>query len=119
MSLHLTADMELLKERFIRRVREHGEVWGLRSEARGWAYCPSNDGDGDEDVLVFWSDRAYAARHAVEEWADYVPTVIPLEAFMQRWLPGMQRDGALAGVNFNADLAGIELRPEALLDALR
>ena len=117
MSLHLTADLELLKERFIRRVRDHGEVWGLRSEARGWAYCPSND--GDEDVLVFWSDRAYAARHAVDEWADYVPTVIPLEAFMQRWLPGMQRDGALAGVNFNADLAGVELRPEALLEALR
>jgi len=117
MSLQLAADLELLKERFIRRVREYGEVWGLRSEARGWAYCPSND--GDEDVLVFWPDRAYAARHAVEEWADYVPTVIALEAFMQRWLPGMQRDGALAGVNFNAALAGVELRPEALLEALR
>jgi len=31
----------------------------------------------------------------------------------------MQRDGALAGVNFNAALAGVELRPEALLEALR
>lgn len=117
MSLHLTADMEQLKERFIRCVRERGEVWGLRSEARGWAWCPSND--GDQDVLVFWSDRAYAKRHAVEEWADYVPTMIPLEAFKQRWLPGMQRDGALAGVNLNADLAGIELPPEILLEALR
>jgi len=82
MSLHLAADVELLKERFTRRVRGHGEVWGLRSEACGWANCPFND--GDEDVLVLWSDRAYAARHAVHEWADYVPTAIALEAFMQR-----------------------------------
>ena len=117
MSLHLTADMELLKQRFIRRVRDHGEVWGLRSAARGWAYCPSND--GAEDVLVFCSHRASAPPHAVDEWAAYVPTVIPLEAFMQRWLPGLQRHGALAGVTFTADLAGTALRPEVLLEALR
>jgi len=34
-------------------------------------------------------------------------------------MSGMQREGALAGVNFNVDLAGVELRPEALLEALR
>lgn len=63
-------------ERFIERVKQSGQVWGLRS-AKGWANCPSNKHNG-RDVLVFWSDRAYAARHAKDGWGTYAPAPIPL-----------------------------------------
>jgi hypothetical protein len=96
-------------ERFVARVKQTGEVWGLQSAA-GWAQCPSNDHEG-RDVLVFWSDRAYAARHVVEDWSAYVPATIPLEAFLTRWLPGMEGDRVLVGPNWDAHLCGLELEP--------
>ena len=96
-------------ERFVERVKQSGEVWGLHS-ASGWAQCPSNDHEG-RDILVFWSDRAYAARHAKEHWSTYVPASIPLDAFVARWLPGMHKDRVLVGPNWDAHLSGLEVEP--------
>jgi hypothetical protein len=115
MALHLAADLEANKERFVKRVRESGLVWGLRSD-QGWAYCPSNQTDAD--VLLFWSEEAYARRLAVAEWAAYQATSIDLDEFIDGWLRGMHQDGALAGVNFNSDLAGVEIEPIELAKAL-
>jgi hypothetical protein len=117
MALHLTADLQASYRRFVTRVRETGVVWGLRN-ADGWAQCPSNEYEAY--VLLFWSHEAYARRHAVEVWADYAPASIPLAEFLDAWLPGMHADGgALAGVEFNADLAGLEVEPRDLaLDLL-
>ena len=67
-------------ERFVKRVVEAGEVWGLKS-ADGWASCASNELE-DSRVMPFWSDRAYARRAAKEEWAAYEPTAIGLDAFL-------------------------------------
>jgi hypothetical protein len=115
MSVHLVADLDSNKDRFITRVRETREVWGLRSDD-GWAYCPSNQ--CETDVLLFWSDRAYASRHAVKEWSQYVPTPIALDDFIDGWLKGMHQDGLLVGTNFNAELAGQEVEPLELAHAL-
>jgi hypothetical protein len=115
MAAHLLADLEANRDRFISRVRVSRTIWGLRSD-QGWAYCPSNHTDAE--VLLFWSEEAYAKRLAVAEWAAYQATPIDLDAFVDGWLRGMHQDGALAGVNFNADLAGIELKPTELARAL-
>ena len=105
-------------ERFIRRVVEHGMVWGLRSPD-GWAYCWSNESDdADVAIIVFWSDRAYAANCAKDEWQDYRPEAIPLEEFLERWLPGMAADGVLAGTNWNVHLCGREAKPLELKSRL-
>ncbi len=116
MTLHLMADLQDNHDRFVSRVRESGVVWGLKSE-EGWANCPSNE--DDRDVLLFWSDEAYARRHAVDEWAHYQPAEIDLDRFVDLWLRGMHQDGVLAGVNFNADLAGLEVEPVRLAQALK
>ncbi len=98
--------------RFVERVRASGQVWGLRS-AHGWAVCPSNEDPG-ANVLVFWSDEAYAKRHAREEWSQYAATAIPLDEFVRTWLPGMEREGLRVGTNWDASLAGVELAPADL-----
>ncbi|MGL5223106.1 MAG: DUF2750 domain-containing protein, partial [Plesiomonas shigelloides] len=49
-----------------------------------------------------------------EEWADFVPTPIPLNLFMNEWLLTLTEDGVLLGLNWNADLEGDELEPEAV-----
>ncbi|QZA82274.1 DUF2750 domain-containing protein [Deefgea piscis] len=108
MNLHLVSDLHDNYERFIKKVRESKIVWGLKSE-NGWANCDSNEFDCQ--VLLFWSEQAYAKRHAKAEWANYQPAEIELKSFIDNWLNGMHKDGLLAGVNFNADLAGLEVAP--------
>jgi hypothetical protein len=94
-------------ERFIQRVRESREVFGLQSPDGGWAVCPSHE-EG-VSVLIFWSDRAYAARHQKNEWKDYVPSAIALDEFIDGWLKGMHQDGVLVGPNWDANLCGLEI----------
>ncbi len=96
-------------ERFLKRVRESGEVWGLESKS-GWAHCPSHEFE-DTDVLVFWSDRAYAVSHQKLDWKNHRPTVIPLDEFINSWLKGMHEDGVLVGPNWDANLCGLEVEP--------
>lgn len=119
MSLDLEASVQERHERFVERVAASGEVWGLRNDD-GWCCTPSNEEDeedlDDEEaeglmVIPFWSDRAYAQRCAIEEWSIYTPTAIPLELFLEEWLPGMDEQGDLAGTNWNAELVGLEIEP--------
>lgn len=55
----------------------------------------------------------------IDEWAHYQPAEIDLDRFIDLWLRGMHQDGVLAGVNFNADLAGLEVEPVRLAQALK
>jgi Protein of unknown function (DUF2750) len=104
-------------DRFVLRVRESGTVYGLRTPVGGWAVCPSHDTAG-ADVFVFWSDRAYAARHQKEGWKGYEPTPIPLGEFIDAWLKGMHDNGSLVGPNWDANLCGVELAPSELAERL-
>ena len=99
-------------ERFVERVATSKLVWGLKSD-EGWAVSPSNDYEG-VDVMPFWSDRAYAKRAATDEWKNYVPTSIPLDLFVDRWLKGMNEDGTLVGTNWDAHNFGREVEPVEL-----
>lgn len=83
MSLHLVADLKSNYERFLSRVKESKVEWGLKFANR-WAYCPSNEFDCD--ILLYWSDEAYAKSHAVAEWESYKPVKIDLDSFIDRWL---------------------------------
>ena len=98
--------------RFVERTVESGVVWGLKSPD-GWAVAPSNEQE-DRDAMPFWSDRAYAARAAKEEWSDYVPTEIPISEFIDNWLRGMSANGVLVGTNWDAHLTGTEIEPGKL-----
>jgi hypothetical protein len=104
-------------QRFVRRVIEGGQVWGLK-RADGWAVCDSLEHEGTR-VMPFWSDRAYAARGAREEWAAYAPTPISLATFLEVWLTGMQQEGVLVGPNWDASNCGVEREPGALADELK
>jgi hypothetical protein len=114
--LHDTATIQANHERFIQRVAEAEEVWGLAS-GKGFAVCPSNE-DEERTVLMFWSDRAYATRVKQAAFPEYEPAQITLFDFLFRWLTGMQQDRVLAGTNFNGDLAGLEIEAEDLKNEL-
>jgi hypothetical protein len=103
-------------DRFVRDVRATGLVWGLSTE-RGWAVCESAEYE-EAEVYPFWSDEAGAKIHCTDEWADYVPTKLALDRFLDTWLPGMSEDGVLVGTNWDAELAGMEVEPEILAQEL-
>ncbi len=94
--------------RFIERVIRERAVWGLLAKSGDWAFCPSHE-NKKTDVLVFWSDRAYAARHAKEGWREHEPTSIALDQFLSRYLKVMHEDGLLVGPNWDAHLCGVEM----------
>ena len=111
------AQCEADYKRFIERVIANGIVWGLRHEKEGWAYSESNEYD-DTDVLVFWSDEAYAKRQIKEDWSEYLATPILLNEFIDNWLKGMNDDQLLVGPNWDAHLCGLELEPIAVAKKL-
>jgi len=94
---------------FVRKVTESGDVWGLEHE-EGWALAPSAD-DETVSVMPFWSDEAAAEVCATDEWSNYRPSPIPLDDFLDDWLPGMAEDGYRVGVGWDVDLVGPELDP--------
>jgi len=114
--LHDAADIQANHERFVSRVAVSEIVWALKSPT-GFAVCPSNDNE-DQQVLMFFSDRGYASRVQQNHFPDYEPAQLTLFDFLFRWLSGMERDGVVAGTNFNGDLAGLELPAADLRDQL-
>jgi hypothetical protein len=114
--LHDSATIQANHERFVSRVAESEVIWGLQGRT-GFAVCPSND-DEERQVLMFWSDSAYASRVKQIHFPEYEPVQISLFNFLFRWLSGMEDDGVFAGTNWNGDLAGCEIEPGELRDQL-
>ena len=107
--LQNTASTEDKHKSFIERVVASGKVWGLKSQD-GWAMSYSNDED-EIVVMPFWSDKAYAAAVAKDEWAEYAPEEIDLPEFLDQWVFGMSDDEVLVGTNWDQNMAGKELEP--------
>ena len=114
--LHDAATLKANHDRFVRRVAETEVVWALQS-SDGFASCPSH-ADEVRDVVMFWSERAHAERVEKGSFPEYEPVELSLFDFLFRWLAGMERDRVLAGTNWNADLAGLEVSPADLRDQL-
>jgi hypothetical protein len=108
------ADGEADHRRFVERAVAAESVWALKGE-QGYAWCESNE-DAEQHVVLFWSDRAYAARAGKAEFPEYDVCTIPLFDFLFRWLPGMSDDEVLAGTNWTGELAGLEVEPMTLHD---
>ena len=109
------SDAEALQA-FIDAAIQNGAVWGLE-HPEGWALAASVEYE-DSYVMPFWSSEQAARKCASEEWAEYSVSGLPLEDFIQKWLPGMQDDGYLVGTDWDVDSAGPEIEPDELAEAL-
>jgi len=101
------ATVESNFQRFVKRIIESETVYYLSNE-NGVAESESNDYE-ETDVLMFWSDRAYAARANDIFEEDFNEIEMELFDFLYRWLPGMSGDNVLAGPNWNGELVGREI----------
>jgi hypothetical protein len=84
----LAADRKRRYEYFIHRVCDTRKLWGLYAD--GWATL----GDGEKKLIPVWPHERYAERFMTEDWSSYTPKEIELGVFLDRWIPGMKKDGA-------------------------
>ncbi|NVJ49532.1 MAG: DUF2750 domain-containing protein [Gammaproteobacteria bacterium] len=117
----LTDDTEHNYETFLQDAVNTGIIWSLVTGEEDDAEFVMVDAEQAEraGVMLFFSEIDFAKALCVEEWADCCPRAIDLDEFIDKWLPGMQSDGYLVGVNWTADLEGFEQEPlELSLDLL-
>jgi len=79
---------------FVRQVADFQELWGLRTPD-GWV---SMGNDAGAKTIPIWPHRRYAEAFIEGQWSDAQATPIALEAWMDRWLPGVANDGVLVAV---------------------
>lgn len=88
-----------------------GAVWTVRDE--GGIPAPMN-GDGVR-AMPFWSKRSRAERviSSVRDYAGFEPVEVPLSEFLERWAPGLAKDGVLVGLNWSGARAqGYDVAPD-------
>ena len=78
-------DTEERYAHFVKRVCEEGTVWALKASD---GFVIMGDDDGLEYLPVWPDDRYADAYGGAGEKAE----AIPLDAWMTRWLPGLERD---------------------------
>ena len=80
-------------EHFVKVVADRQKAWGLYDD--GWAMAGTDDGG---QVFPLWPQQEYADACALDAWAGYIATEIPLDDLMQVLLPQLRTDGVLPGI---------------------
>jgi hypothetical protein len=98
---------------FYREVAASRIVWAIRDS--GGFPAPVN---GDKErAMPFWSSESRALKIIVnvKAYEGFRPEPIPWETFAQRWIPGLAKDGILAGLNWAGPSAtGYDVEPTEL-----
>lgn len=96
---------------FYEEARAGGAVWTVRDDAG--IPAPMN-GEGVR-AMPFWSKRSRAERVIVNvpDYAGFEPVQVPLSEFLERWAPGLAKDGLLVGLNWSGPRAlGYDVTPD-------
>ena len=102
---------------FYKDVRLSKSVWTVR-DADGY---PAPKTASGKRAQPFWSSRSRVERiiKTVPAYSTFEPHEIPLEDFVTNWLPTLERDGMLAGVNWSGPKAlGYDVEPSHLAEIL-
>jgi hypothetical protein len=95
---------------FRREVPQEGRVWAIR-DAQGFP-APPDAGGGR--AMPFWSKPTRVKRVVgqVPGYGGFDVVEIPFAEWLDRWLPGLERDGLLVGVNWaGARATGFDVAP--------
>lgn len=98
---------------FVKQAVTHNEIWSL---ARGddWVALRADD----EECLPVWPHPDMATAWAGDDWAGYSPTVIHLDVWLERWLPGMTDDDTSVAIMPGDDDESVVVAPAELQQSL-
>ncbi|MFZ1249212.1 MAG: DUF2750 domain-containing protein [Candidatus Saccharimonadales bacterium] len=104
---------------FFTEVCRNKSVWTIRDE-NGFS-APLIDGR-TQRVMPFWSSKI-RTRHVidtVEAYRVFTPFEIPLAEWVRKWLPGLERDDTLVGINWYGQHAtSYDLTPNTVRNRLK
>ncbi|WP_026960064.1 DUF2750 domain-containing protein [Aliagarivorans taiwanensis] len=103
-------------EAFAAEVIETGVLWLLSSD-EDYLVIDSIDFE-DTDVLPVFSSESAAKALCTEDWAEYSAQKVDLNDFFEEWLPSLDEDGVMVGVDFDEMLKGDEVEAFTLGKAL-
>jgi len=111
----------LILENFVNKICEDGVVYSMESKD-AFALCGSNQfvNESGEPVTVFcfWSDENMAKSCCVEDWSDFKIHEVSIASFLEDWCVGIYNDSFLVGLDFNAQMIGLETDPIDLILAI-
>lgn len=96
-------------EYFIKKVTDENRVWSLWKD--GWVLAKDNDG---HLVVPVWPHAQFAEMCANGDWSDHEARPIEMEAWLNRWLPGISRDSRFIAVFPTANDKGVVVDSERL-----
>lgn len=102
---------------FVREVVANARVWAIRDN-EGF---PTSTNSSGETAMPFWSleSRAQKVVDTVSAYRDFKPEQIALDEFVDLWLPGLERDQLLVGLNWSGQRAtGYDVTPARLRERL-
>ena len=92
----------------VKKVADWEELWSLRDEG-GWALTGTPEG---AEAVPIWPHTQYARACATEQWCGCEPASMPLDAWIEKWTPGMERDARLVAVFPTATNRGVVVDPK-------
>lgn len=99
---------------FVEKVADFKVVWSLKST--GWVLVADAEG---RIAAPFWPESEFAQLCAKGEFADAKADSVDLEAFVDRWLTGLEKDQRLVAVFPTPNDRGVVVAPNQLLVDLR
>lgn len=78
----------------VEQVKEHQTLWSLQ-DLDGCVMLTTEE----EDCIPMWPTEEAAASWAVDDWADCQALSIPVDEWLERWVPGMQDDDLFVNRN--------------------
>jgi hypothetical protein len=102
---------------FYRQVAQDKKIWTVK-DAVGFPSPMNSEG---KRAQPFWSSlsRVELIKKNVPAYAAFEPHEISWEAFRDRWLPGLKKDGILIGVNWSGQRAkGYDIESDCVREAI-
>ena len=99
---------------FMKRVADEQLAWGLRAD--GWALMVDDEG---QSAFPIWPAREYAALCAVDDWAGYHPTLIPVDELMSEWASRLKGRAVRPAVFPTPTGKGVVVSVDEFCEALR
>jgi hypothetical protein len=92
--------VEIEVANFYREVAQTQTIWSIKDDVG----FPAPIGGKGKRAMPFWSSKERAEEEVanVPSFKGFAPVAIAWDVFTQQMVPGMERDGLLAGVNWSS-----------------
>lgn len=81
-------------EYFINKIADWEEVWSIQ-DGEGWGLMGDDTG---KELVPIWPAEKYVSACCTGFWKGCNPKAIPLNYWLEKWIPGMLNDGRMCAV---------------------